>query len=142
MPHGWFAFRKMYLLAAFVTALMIGASLLNIPLMVAESNAALVEAGNYADAMNQALELMMNAGPGAMICSFAGAALKLIVRVISALFADSLYRDRVISVVNESREAEDREEFIMKKGGINLFAFAIAMMAESLLFQIIGSFFV
>ena len=142
VPHGWFAFRKMYLLSVFVTVIMICASLLNIPLMVAESNAALVEAGNYANAMNRALELMMNAVPGAMICYLAGAALKLIVRVISALFADSLYRDRVISVVNESKEAENQEEFLMKKGGINLFAFAIAIMAESLLFQIIGSFFV
>ena len=142
LPHGWFAFRKMYLLSALVTAIMIGASLLNIPLVVAESNSALVEAGNYADAMNRALELMMNAGPAAMICSFAGVAIKLIVRVISALFADSLYRDRVISVVTEAKESDNRDEILMKKGGINLFGFALAIMAESMLFQIIGNFFI
>lgn len=143
VPHGWFAFRKMYLISALVTALMIGAALLGIPLMVAQNNSAIAQtAGNYAEAMNNMVEIMMSAGPVAMICSLAGSAINLIVRIISALFADRLYKERVVSAVAEIKKADNREEMLMKKGGVNIFAFALAIMAETLLVQIIGGFFI
>lgn len=143
VPHGWFAFRKMYLISALVTALMIGASLLGVPLLVAQNNAAITSsAGNYAEAMNKIVEIMMSAGPVAMICSLAGSAINLVVRILSALFADRLYKEKVVSAVAEIKNAENREEMLLKKGGVNIFAFALAVMAETTLVQIIGNFFI
>lgn len=142
VPHGWFAYRKMYLFAALLTAVMIAASLFSIPLLIAQNNSEITTAQNYAEALNNMIEILVNAGPGAMICSTVGVLLNLAARIMSALFADRLYKDRVISAVEEIKKAEDREATVFKKGGINVFAFGIAVFAETILVQLIGNFFI
>ncbi len=117
-PHGWYAFRKMYLMSALMTALVVAAALL----------------------MGLMPETPQEANFVVVILASVGSIINLVTRVIAAIFADMHYKNKVIETCKEIREAEDKESAIKSKGGINLLAFGIAIIAALLLEIIITAF--
>ncbi len=142
VPHGWFAFRKMYALSAVIAALMIASSLLYLPMLQAVQSAPLTDNMSYSEAVKVTSEAMMSAPTVAMIFALASGALELVIRVFCALFADSAYKKRVLRVCGEIREADDRHAATRKLGGINPIAFLIAVFTVSILYDLISMFLV
>ncbi len=140
LPHGWLAFRKMYLLAALVASLMVASSLLTVPLLIAENNAAIVDTANSAEIMKQMAVIMSEAGPVPLICTFIGMAISLATRVVFALFGDYLYKNRVVSAVKDINATVNPEEAIRKKGGVSVLGFFVAVFLQNLILQIIAGF--
>lgn len=140
VPHGWFAFRKMYLLATLVSVLFVAASLFSIPMAVAEASGPAVEPQNYMENIKYFIELFNTAGPVPFICSFIGGAANLLIRIFSALFADKSYKNRVISACKQVRVADDRDYTIRKVGGANIFAFGLVIFSVMVVVNLIAMF--
>ncbi len=141
MPHGWYAFRKMYLISAVIAALMIAASLFTVPMLLVEANsAAMDEAKTYSEFLNQTMQLLGEAGAVPVICSVISLVIDLGTRICSALYADYSYKNRVIESAKAIKEAEDREAAVKKYSSVSLLGFGVALAAETFLLQIIASF--
>ena len=141
VPHGWFAFRKMYLIAVLVSALFVAASLFSIPMAVAEaSGPAAAETQNYIENVKYYVELFNMAGPVPFICSFIGGAINLAIRVVCALCADKAYKSRVVSACKQVRDSDDKDFTIRKVGGANLFAFGLAIFSVMVAVNLIAIF--
>lgn len=135
-PHGWYAFRKMYLLAALLGAVAVAASMLTIPLETALSD--INPQSNY-EMMLAMGDVLKGSGPVPIIFFAVATALNLGLRIVAAIFADYSYKNKVISSCKEIKEAEDKEQITAKKGGISFFAFGLALLIATVLEVIITS---
>ncbi len=142
VPHGWFAFRKMYALSAVVAALMIASSLFSIPMMQAIQSAPITDNMSYTETVAVMSEAMAAAPTVVMLFATVGIVLELVIRIISALFADYTYKKRVLRVCGEIREAEDKDVATRKLGGISPLAFMVAVFAVSILGDILSTFLI
>lgn len=137
-PYGWYAFRKMYLLAALLGVIVVAGALFASPL-----NRALADypsAVNYYEMMSIMGDIFESSGPIPLIFAAIGGAINIGIRVFAAIFADYSYKNRVITACKEIREAEDKETALRKKSGISFLAFGIALVAETLVEVIIAAF--
>lgn len=133
LPHGWFAFRKMYLISALVAALSIAASIMSLP--AGEAIEHIVTDNLVGIELMQALTNgLLNAGPIAIAFAAASGLLNLAVRIFSALFADYAYKKRVIENCKILKQSEEDKEYELRRlGGVNILAFFIVIMASNLL---------
>lgn len=136
-PHGWYAFRKMYLPAALLGVLMVASSLFTLPLD--KVLATYPEASNYYELMSVMKDILTTSGPIPLIFSAIGGAINVAVRVLAAVFADYSYKNRVIASCKELREASDKETALRKKSGISFLAFGIALVAATVLEVIVAT---
>lgn len=112
-PSVWFLARKMYLYGIIVAVLSIAATMLQFPFLIAVENLGAIEIGLPA-----------------LISSFGAVILDLIIRVVSAVMGDYLYRGYTISGVKYIRaESEDADKDYRKLGGISLWAMLLGMFA-------------
>ncbi len=139
-PHGWYAFRKMYLISAFFAAMLIVASLLTIPMEKVMGNAPVTENMNNYEVVAVINKEVLSAGVLPPAFATAGLAINLGVRVMAALFADRSYKKNVVESCKEIKKAEDKETALRKKSGVNFLAFGIALLSEVLICNIIISF--
>lgn len=140
LPHGWFGFRKMYLPCAIVSALMVVAGLFLLPMMYQ------LETLSGSDSLSYA-ELYSLLGSGAagisriaMMLSGIGSLLNLGVRIVSALFGDWIYRQRVVSAVREIDENDGDEELARRRSGISPAVFLVAIILVQVLPVLIFNF--
>lgn len=136
-PHGWYAFRKMYIPAALLGVLMVASSLFTLPLD--KVLATYPEAANYYELMSVMKDILTTSGPIPLIFSAIGGAINVAVRVLAAVFADYSYKNRVIASCKELREASDKETALRKKSGISFLAFGIALVAATVLEVIVAT---
>ena len=129
LPHGWFAFRKMYGAAFLTGALMIAATLLFIPMQIVLNQAPENEVRTYFELFELMAAQMSEAGTIPMIFALLSSAVNLLTRIISALFGDWIYRNRVLDIAAEIKESDNVEEKTAKRGGISVFAFGVAVFA-------------
>ena len=138
-PCGWLLSRKMYLLGAIVGALQIAFTMLGVPFAAAINQLDLSQAKNYMEISNIVLENISIIGMTAIFVAFIGSVLNLITRIIIAVFGDFIYRNRVISVINETKQNNtDKELVFRKKGGVSFIIGVLGYLAISELPQIIA----
>ena len=142
LPHGWFAYRKMYKESIITTVLMIATVLMNIPFALA-----LAQQPSPDSSMTNILQLgqyysqyLGEIGLLPLLLSLAGSALTLAVRIISAIYGDYIYKQRVILSVSLIRKAEDTEAAKTKYSGTSFIGFLLAILATEFIPSIISLF--
>ncbi len=131
-PCGWLMSRKIYLLGAVVGALQIAFSVFAVPLTVALSYLDTSQVRTYIELSELILDNITTIGTTSIYVAAIGYILDLALRLIIAIFADFIYKKRVISTVSEIKiRNEDMVIAFRKKGGINLFAGVLGYLAVS-----------
>lgn len=131
-PCGWLLSRKMYLLGAIVGALEVALTMLSLPFSVALNQLDLSGAQGYFQIANIIKENISIIGVPVIILALLGILLSLLVNVLFGVFGDCIYRNKVISNVEEIKEsAEDKDEAFRKRGGVNFFVGVLGYFAVS-----------
>ena len=144
VPSAWFLSRKMYLIGILVGAIQIAISMLSVPMLVAIEPlvATLYETVGYdlLALLNMIADNASNIGIIAIAVAFAGSTLDIILRLVSAIFGDVIYKNHVITKVCEiKRESEEVEFDLLRKGGVSLIAAMLGHLAVYYLPSIIAS---
>ena len=135
LPSASFALRKMYAFAAIAGAIEVAATLLMTPFNF-NLDSIIAETG-ITGYMGLAQYMMDNFSDKALLSNFilacVGILLWVFVHLMSGLFANKLYYKHVIKTMTEiNSSTEDQAEKLLlyrKRGGVNLFAFALVFMA-------------
>ena len=129
----------MYLLGCIAGALQIAFTMLAVPFVNAISMLDTSEIVGYMELSNLILENMSSIGIVAFFSAFAGSMLEIALRVLTGIFGDRIYKNYVISKVNEiKRESEDKELDFRKAGGVSIFVGALGYIATTYLPEIIA----
>ena len=138
-PCGWLMSRKMYLLGAIIGALQIAFVMFTAPFTAAVSMLDTSDARNYMEISSLILENIETIGIVAIATAFIGSFLELLLRIIIATLGDFIYRNRVISKVQEIKRAGgDDVTAFRKKGGVSFFAAILGYFAVSYLPNVIA----
>lgn len=140
LPHGWFAFRKMYGAAFLTAALMIASTLLTLPMLLVMDGAPVTEEMSRMEAAVIMSEELASAGFVPMCFTLVSTLINLAVRMFSAAFADWIYKGHVLEACSDIREADDRDAAVRKLGGVSTLAFAVAVFAVYFLPNLIAVF--
>ncbi len=125
-PAAWAFFRKSYVSGILFGILQVAASILTLPFVLLWSSGSLAEGATIAEAFKLMLGNPLTTG---LVLS--GCLLEILVRVISGLFADYIYRGTCIENAKKIKAApDDKKEFLRYKlGGVNALSFLIVFMA-------------
>ncbi len=138
-PCGWLLSRKMYLLGSIVGALQIAFTMLAMPFDNAINMLDTSEIANDMEFLHLIFENISSIGAVAYFAFLIGTSLVIALRVLIAIFGDRIYRNRVISKVNEiKRVSEDKELDFRKAGGVSVFVGALGYIATTYLPKIIA----
>lgn len=131
LPHGWFAFRKMYKESVIVSLLSIVSVILNFPLNLAIANLPLANENirNYLELAEYYASFANEIGGLPILLSFIGLVMGLAVRIISGIYGDYIYKQRVVASANLIKEAEEKEALSEKLSGTSFLGFFIAVLA-------------
>lgn len=140
VPHGWFAFRKMYKASFMITAFKVIANILQIPLFFQLSDALGSNSLNPSEILKYLTENPTESFllPGILL--FVSGLLTIIIHVASALFADKTYKAHVVERVRKIKADSDPESALRKFGGISTIGFVIALLAVEFLPSFISTF--
>lgn len=135
IPHGWFAFRKMYSLSWVFSLLTIMASSLTLPF-----NLAVTKLPGYVDLKGGSavlgrfvMENIDKIDSLVVLLAAIGSVLHLAIMLIGGLFGDRIYKKHVVRVAKEVAKSEDKPTALRKKGGMSLFGFMLAVLSVSYL---------
>lgn len=140
-PCGWMLSRKMYKNGIITGILSIIATFLTYPLNLALYNLGLAEGNTYADIVTGIVEKLPEIGAAVFILAMLGFVLKIVIRVISALFGDYFYRSYALSAIKEIKTQSDDPDYdYRKKGGVNILLFFVGTMLIQYIPSIIAMF--
>lgn len=141
-PGAWFAYRKMYKFSIIVTLLMVIPSICMIPFNLSVANLPLQEFKNYAELASYYAANLSEIGYSAFAFACVGTIINLLIRVVSALFADWFYRGRVVSAAHKLRTVDrDEVEATEKKlCSVSILAGFLALIAAEALPYIVSMF--
>lgn len=139
LPEGWFFLRKMYKQGIAVIAGLIAAQVLSFPLLQVMSE---VKTNENSVIFRHLLARLPQMGKLPVILFVISIAASLAIKIISALFGDYIYKSHVVEGVKAANEAEDKGEFIMRRGGVNFLLFLLGVILSSNLPGLIFSLFV
>ena len=140
LPGGWFAFRKMYKESIIATILMIATTLMNIPLSLnllqlptTNATGAFQVAQHYAQFVNEIGVVPLALAAASLVISF-------IVRIVSGIFGDYIYKQRVVLSATLVKEAEDKAAAKKKYAGTSFIDFFLAVLALEFIPSVITMF--
>lgn len=140
VPSAWFLSRKMYLLGILIGAMQIAISMLSVPMLVAVQPLYESVGYDFVALSNLIADNVSNIGVIAITVAFVGSSLDIILRFVSALFGDVIYKNHVITKVCQiKRESEEVEFDLLSKGGVSLIAAMLGHLAVYYLPSIIAS---
>ena len=144
LPHAWFAYRKMYKSAFISGAFMLMAELFTLPLAVAMSQLpeTTEKFANYMQLGAYYAENLGEAGAIPLLLAVIGLIVNLATRIISGIFGDWIYKNRVTSTVKKINQSEDKETALRKHGGVSFIGFAVALFGVTALYDIISIFLI
>ncbi len=142
-PEGWFLSRKMYKAGALVITVLIALQIFLFPLTAVlnqnifanydEVTAFLMQYTNESLASGQVFPIVL---------AFIGSLGTIVVRFIAALFGDRIYYNHVLERVDAFSKSDlEKEDYLRKYGGVNLFGFLLGILAINNLPNIIFAFF-
>lgn len=131
LPHGWFGFRKMYKESAIASILTIVSVILNFPLTIAVAQLPLADESirNYVQLAEYYAQFLSDIGTLPVLLSFVGLVIGLVVRIISGIYGDYIYKQRVVQSVQLIKAAEDPEKTQEKLSGTSFAGFFVAVCA-------------
>ena len=140
-PCGWMLSRKMYKNGIIAGVISIIASFLTYPFSLQMYQMGIDTTAGYAKLAEQLMEIMPDMSAGVLLLFGLGFVFNLIIRIVSALFGDYLYKSYVISTIKEiNQTSEDAEYDFRKKGGVNFLLFFIGTMLIEYIPSIIATF--
>lgn len=138
-PGGWMLSRKMFANGIIASVLSIISSLLYFPFFIATQNIDI--SGGTQNFIKNFYEAMPNLGDSIIFSALISLALNLLIRLVSGLFGDSMYKKYTIKSVKAIKEESDDLDFsYRKKGGVNILYFLIGWFAVQNLPNIIFMF--
>lgn len=131
LPHGWFGFRKMYKESAIASILTIVSVILNFPLTIAVAQLPLADESirNYVQLAEYYAQFLGDIGTLPVLLSFVGLVIGLVIRIISGIYGDYIYKQRVVQSVQLIKAAEDPEKTQEKLSGTSFVGFFVAVCA-------------
>ena len=142
VPHGWFAYRKMYRASIVASAFKVVANILTVPFLLNLQTVFGSSSLKFSELVNYFANNPNELQPMAVALAFIGSMLTFLVHIICGIFADSIYRDKVFSKVKEIKASIDPEQSLRKLGGISTIGFLLAIFAVEFLPEIISIFLV
>jgi len=135
LPYGWAAFRKMYSVSWALSLLMIISNLLTLPCTLAITRLpGFADLGKGSAVLARfVLENLDKIDSLALILAAVGTLLNLGIMLFGGIFGDYLYKKHVLRAAKEIKVSDDKETALRKKGGLNIFAFMLALAAVSYL---------
>lgn len=139
-PCGWFLSRKMYKIGAVIGAVTIALTMLVFPLQSALASFISDSTDVYSQALTVLSENLGRIGVPAIISAAAGSVLNIVLRILCGIFGDFIYRNHCIAAVKDIKEnSSDIEEDMRRRGGVNIFMFAVGLAAVSYIPGIIAA---
>ncbi len=131
LPHGWFAFRKMYKESIITTLLMIAAAIMSIPftLAIAQLPSPDSTIQNYVQLGQHYAQYIDKIGLLPLILAGAGIVINFAVRIISGIYGDYIYKQRVLLSASLVKKAEDKDAAKHKYSGTSFMGFFLAVLA-------------
>lgn len=131
LPHGWFGFRKMYKESIIVSILTIVSVILNFPLTIAVAQLPLADESisNYVQLAEYYAQFMSDIGTLPVLLSFIGLIIGLVIRIVSGIYGDYIYKQRVVQSASIIKTAEDTEKTQEKLSGTSFLGFFLALGA-------------
>ena len=142
VPHGWFAYRKMYKASIIASSFKIIANILSIPLLMNIQSIFGSSSLKYSEIVNYFANNPNELQPMAVALAFIGGILSFIIHIICGIFADSIYKEKVFSSIKQIKESSDPEQLLRKLGGISTLGFLLAVFAVEFLPEIISMFLI
>ena len=144
LPHAWFAYRKMYKSAFISGAFMLMAELFTLPLAVAMTQIpeTTEKFANYMQLGVYYAEHLGEAGAVPILLAVIGLLVNLATRIISGIFGDWIYKNRVVSTVRKINQSEDKETESRKLGGVSFIGFAVAIFGVTAIYDLISIFLI
>lgn len=140
VPHGWFAYRKMYKASFLVASLKIIASILAFPFVLQITAVFSGVAPSYTELLKYFSENPNDVFSFASLLFFVSGFLNVFIHILCGLFADKVYKTQVIDVVKKIKASDDPEAALRKYGGLNTIGFLLAILAVEFLPQFISMF--
>ena len=140
VPHGLFAYRKMYKASIVASAFKTIANILSIPFLLNLQAIFGSDLPKYAELLNYFANNPNELQPMAVTLAFAGSMLTFIIHIISGIFADSIYKVKVFSSIKKIKASDDPEQSLRKLGGISTLGFLLAIAAVEFLPELIAIF--
>ena len=136
-PSGWLFFRKCYKPGILALLLSFISSALFMPIQIFMNDvmSSLPTKVSTMDAYAAMMQHMGEAGTFAWVTLGVGLLLSLTVRIIFGVYADAIYKRRVISGIQKIKSSEDLledyEGNLLRKGGVNFIMLLVALMASN-----------
>ena len=137
-PQSWFFLRKMYKVGALCLSIMVACMVLTVPV----SNFAFQFAvSNYSELAQALLQNFDKIGTFNIVLVFVSVFLNIALRLFAGLFGNRIYRRSVIEKVKGMDSSElSKEDYLRKKGGINIIFFFVTLLGLNYLIQFIAAF--
>lgn len=129
-PGAWFLARKMYKSGIITAILSIAASLLTIPFNTALYQNSAVDMVNNAEVLQEYASVISSLDPKIIFFAVIGTVAALALRVVCGIIGDSRYMNYTIRSIKKIKaESEDIDFDFRKRGGINVIAMMLGVMA-------------
>ena len=130
LPHGWFAFRKMYKESIITTVLMVASAIMSIPFSLAIAQLPNPGAAqNYLQLGQHYAQYIDKIGPLPLILAGASIIISFAIRIISGIYGDYIYKQRVLLSASLIKKAEDKDAAKHKYCGTSFIGFFLAVLA-------------
>lgn len=142
LPHAWFAFRKMYKESIITTLLLIASSLTSIPMALAFAQLPAAPEGveNYLQLSQYYAQHITEIGVLPLVLAFVGVVLGIVIRIVSGIYGDYIYKQRVITSATLVKKAEDKDAAKRKYSGTSFIGFFLAVLAMEYIPVLIANF--
>lgn len=129
LPGPWMFSRKMYKNGFIASALTVISTLLTIPLLKSLYGLGLPEMQSYMEMFRWITEKLPEINTAVLLVAVVGSALSIGVQIVSAMYADYMYKKHTVDTVKSIKaDSEDIESDFRKKGGVNFIWFFISAM--------------
>lgn len=140
-PAPWFFSRKMYKNGLIAAVLSVVSTLFTLPFVRAFDALNIENTASYAEIAAEMYKNMPDFGTSVIIATFIASAISLLIKIISGIYGDYLYKKHTVESVKKIKaESSDIDFDYRKRGGVNMFAFLLCYMALQYLPMILSIF--
>ncbi len=130
IPCEWAIYRKCYKSGIMFGLLALAGTLLSMPLQQA-IQPFIADGMNYNEITMAIVDNMDKIGMLPVILTLVGGAINIIVRVVSGVFGDYIYRQNTLSRIKEIKQSGAEQDLAFRqKGGVSIFWFMVAYMVN------------
>lgn len=139
-PGGWLLARKMYKAGVIISVILVAAAILVMPLSSLLYDLTPVETVQYADMMQYVYDILPKIDSGVLMAAVIGMIAEAVLRFVLAIFGDYFYKSYAVNSIKEIKEKSDDKDYdFRKKGGVNIVAMMVGILALNYLPMIIMS---